>query len=180
MSVQMSETTSPRRIVSYRLCVIAPDVADVVRSAGGWLFDQVIQGWDVNVLVDPDCDDVRPLRILGVRTRPLDHAFEWLTDPPEPLALAAAADVLARDAQVRRGVRKALNRGLAEVTLWGDAGPSKLECHGESVHVLSAAAKAFKTQAVMAAGCPRESAGSAETLRTATSLPVLSSLTPVR
>lgn len=40
-------------MLTYRLDVIATDVADVVRSAGGWLYDRVGAGWEVNVLVLP-------------------------------------------------------------------------------------------------------------------------------
>jgi len=31
--------------VRYRLDVVAADVADVVRFAGGWLFDRAMAGW---------------------------------------------------------------------------------------------------------------------------------------
>ena len=53
-----------RRRLRYRLAVAAPSVVEVVRFAGGWLFDQVIAGWDVMVLTAEPGDD-RPLQILG-------------------------------------------------------------------------------------------------------------------
>src|SRR3546814_1101974 len=34
----------------YRLDVVAPTVAEVVRNAGGWLVDRAMAGWDVTVL----------------------------------------------------------------------------------------------------------------------------------
>jgi hypothetical protein len=49
-----------------RLTVIASSLAEVVRYAGGWLFDQAMAGWDVAVLT-ADHADPRPLRILGAR-----------------------------------------------------------------------------------------------------------------
>lgn len=52
----------------YRLDVVASDVADIVQSAGGWLYDRIVAGWQVNVLLPPT-SDARALRILGVRTR---------------------------------------------------------------------------------------------------------------
>ena len=55
------------RLLRYQLNVIATDVADVVQSVGGWLFDRSMAGWDVNVLL-ANHHDTRPLRILGVRT----------------------------------------------------------------------------------------------------------------
>ncbi len=35
----------------YRLDVIAPSVIDAVQFTGGWLFDRVMAGWDVTVLI---------------------------------------------------------------------------------------------------------------------------------
>ena len=51
----------------YRLDVVAASVADVVRFAGGWMYDRVMAGWDVTVLLADDVDE-RPLRVLGVDT----------------------------------------------------------------------------------------------------------------
>ncbi len=64
--------------VRYRAEVVGGSVADVVRSAGGWIFDRVMGGWAVNVSV-PSCLDARPLRILGATIegpplRDLNHA----------------------------------------------------------------------------------------------------------
>ena len=49
----------------YRLDVVAANAADAVRFAGGWMYDRVMAGWDVTVLVADRSDD-RPLHILGV------------------------------------------------------------------------------------------------------------------
>ena len=54
----------------YRLDVVAANPVDVVQSAGGWLYDRMMAGWEVTVLL-PDGFDTRPLRILGVRTSDL-------------------------------------------------------------------------------------------------------------
>jgi hypothetical protein len=51
----------------YQLDVVASDVTDIVRSAGGWLFDRARGGWEVTAFVPEDCDP-RPLHILGVKT----------------------------------------------------------------------------------------------------------------
>ena len=70
---------TPRRdsgSVKYRLDVVASSAADVVGSIGGWLYDRVRAGWDVNVLLAQECDD-RPLQILGM------HAVE--PRPANPL-----------------------------------------------------------------------------------------------
>src|SRR3984885_16045374 len=57
--------------VKYRLDVVGVSPADVVRSAGGWLYDRVRAGWQVAVLLPPH-SDTRPLQILGVYVADLD------------------------------------------------------------------------------------------------------------
>jgi len=54
----------------YRLDVVGGSAVDVVQSAGGWLYDRAMAGWEVTVLL-PHCGDSRPLRILGVRVSDL-------------------------------------------------------------------------------------------------------------
>src|SRR5262245_1855902 len=51
-------------LARYRVDVVATTVSDVVRCAGGWIFDRVMQGWAVNVLITQPCD-TRALAILG-------------------------------------------------------------------------------------------------------------------
>ena len=51
-------------VLRYRVDVVAASVADVVRGAGGWIFDRTMQGWAVNVVV-PQPGDTRPIAILG-------------------------------------------------------------------------------------------------------------------
>ncbi len=48
----------------YRVDVMADNVADVVECAGGWIFDHVMGGWAVNVVVRRP-GDARPMEILG-------------------------------------------------------------------------------------------------------------------
>jgi hypothetical protein len=50
----------------YRLDVVASSVVDVVRFAGGWLFDRAMAGWDVSVLLTDLADhpDGRPVQAL--------------------------------------------------------------------------------------------------------------------
>ena len=135
----------------YRLDVVAPTVAEVVRNAGGWLVDRVMAGWDVTVLL-ADRTDERPLHILGVATSDLESALALWEERPHPQTVAVAADLFASDERVRRGVLGALEQGLTEVTLWGDSLPAELDDSvGPVVHRLSAAARAFKSQALTAA-----------------------------
>jgi hypothetical protein len=148
----------------YQLDVTACDVADVVRHAGGWLYDRATAGWDVAVTVTGDCD-LTPLRILGVRTERPEPEDDDGTAPPRALALAASADALVAAAGLRDDVLRTLKRGVAEVTVWGECGVDGLDRSVEAVeHVLSAAARAFKTHALRAAGVD-EPAGPVETFR---------------
>jgi hypothetical protein len=149
----------------YRLDVVAADVPDVVKFAGGWLFDRAMAGWDVTVLV-ADHPDERPLHILGAKIVDLEYALATVGQHPPPQTLAAAADLFGCDPRVRQGVVQALGQGATEVTLWGETWPAELDDSvGLVQHRLSAAAQAFKAQALAAAAMRRDSIGPIETFR---------------
>lgn len=150
----------------YRLDVVARSVPEVVKFAGGWLVDRVMAGWDVTVLISAD-EDTRPLEILGVETLDLEAALAMWEDRPHPQTVAVAADLFATDDRVRQGVLSALDHGLTEVTLWGDWCPEELDDTVGSVrHQLSAAARAFKAQALAATeGMEAVLVGECETFR---------------
>jgi hypothetical protein len=148
----------------YRLDVVAANAADAVKFAGGWMYDRVMAGWDVTVLL-ADRTDERPLHILGVETADLEPALAMWADRPHPQTVAVAADLFANNERVRQGVLGALEQGLTEVTLWGDAWPAELnDSVGPVAHHLSAAARAFKSQALTAASGGGTAAGT-ETFR---------------
>jgi hypothetical protein len=149
----------------YRLDVVAASVADVVRFAGGWLFDRAMAGWDVTVLV-ADHPDGRPLQILGARMLDLEDALASVDYRPRPQALAVAADLFGGDSRVRQGVLQALDHGVTEVTLWGESWPAELaDSVGLVQHRLSMAARTFKGQALAAAAVPESSVAHTETFR---------------
>ena len=136
----------------YRLDVVAPTVVDAVRFAGGWVYDRVMAGWDVTVLIGGD-EDVRPLEILGAEVRDLESVLESWEDRPHPQTVAVAGELFAVDPRVREHVLNALDQGATEVTLWGESLPAELDESVDSVqHRLSWAARAFKAQALAAAG----------------------------
>ena len=136
----------------YRLDVVAPCVVDAVKYAGGWLVDRVMAGWDVTVLIGAD-EDVRPLEILGVEIIDLESVLQSWDDRPHPQTVAVAAELFNSDERVRRGVLGALEQGRTEVTLWGDGCPPELSV-APVRHELSAAARAFKAQALAAVNDP--------------------------
>ncbi|MCK8670397.1 hypothetical protein M1M07_04615 [Rhodococcus sp. HM1] len=147
-----------------RLAVVAPNVADAVQFAGGWLFDHVMAGWDVTVAV-ADPQDVRPIRILGATTVDLEAA---LSSPigPMPESIAVSVNLYESDSRIREGMLDALDSGLTRIAVWGDALPSDLDRKFDSIqHRLSVAARAFKSHALAAAAAPADSPGTTETFR---------------
>lgn len=137
--------------------VVAPTMVEAIRSAGGWLFDSAMTGWDVMVLV-AEPGDYRPLRILGARAADLEAAVTSPVHGPRPHVLAVDAELVESDVRVRRLVLKSLEHGLTEVRVWGEKWPSDLDSEIGSVrHRLSVAARAFKTQALAAAAAPVDS-----------------------
>lgn len=134
--------------------VAAPSMAEVVRSAGGWLFDQGMAGWDVTVLT-ADHADSRPLRILGARSVSLECGLRSLDRGPRPQAIAVCASLYCSDARVRLMVLDAIAIGRSDVRLWGERVPPDLDAAADPVpHQLSLAARAFKAHALAAAAAP--------------------------
>jgi hypothetical protein len=157
-------TRAEEEHLRYRLDVVAVSAVDVVRSTGGWLYDRVMAGWEVTVLLSPGAD-TRPLRILGVDVLDLDSesAAAALERKSESLAVSAAA--FAADAEVRQQLLRALDDRLTQVTVWGDGWPLRVDRGMIRVqHVLSAAARAFKVQALAAAGIACQSVDPIEAL----------------
>jgi hypothetical protein len=136
-----------------------------VRCAGGWLFDQVLAGWDVTV-VTAEQGDPRPLDILGVRARDLESVFAMPVLGPCLQAIAVRTDLYDADERVRRFVLTAAEAGSAEIRLWGELWPADFDGSADSVsHRLSLAARAFKAQAMAAASLPGEPSADTEVFR---------------
>ena len=133
------------------MTAIAPIAAEAVQYAGGWLFDQVLAGWDVTV-VTAEALDPRPLDILGVRARNFDDVFAAPVLGPCLQAIVLRADLYRDDERVRQLVLAAAEAHRAEIRLWGDVWPADFDGSGDPVsHRLSLAARAFKAQALAAA-----------------------------
>jgi hypothetical protein len=146
----------------YRLDVVAASAADVVQSAGGWLYDRAMAGWEVTVLL-PRARDDRSLRILGVRAADLEPELASLG--AGSTALAVSAQAFTADARVREAVLEALGNPLIEVALWGDGWPLGVNrATARAQHLLSGAARTFKGYALAAAGIPGATVDATETL----------------
>jgi hypothetical protein len=142
----------------YRLVAFSPSVHEMVEAAGGLLFDRAAAGWEVVVFVDAETG-YRPLEVLGVS---IVKSFDLVTrDVAIPSAdMVVASAVLHDDLRVRRFVVEA-SRCSGDVAVWGGSWarpphelPNILE------YALSAAARAYKYQALLAAndGEPRQPA----------------------
>jgi hypothetical protein len=144
--------------------VLAPRTAEVVRYAGGWLFDRVMAGWSTTVHTG-DHADPRPLHILGAAAADLESVLGPGLRGPAPQVLAVDAQLCGSDPRVRKMVQHALDTG-AEVRLWGERWPAELT--GEDIpmlHRLSVAARAFKAQALAAAADTADAVEGTETFR---------------
>lgn len=153
------------RLFRYQLNVIAASVADVAQSAGGWLFDRRMAGWEVNILLSEQ-NDARALRILGATTIDLRSGLaSFLRGPERAAALAVAADLLAIDESIQEKVLEAVRSGVTEVALWGDSRPANVGGQVDSTEYrLSAAARMFKGHALAAAGLVDVEVGHTERL----------------
>ncbi len=160
-------TRADDECLRYRLDVVAGSAVDVVQSAGGWLYDRVMAGWEVTVLL-PDRCDTRSLRILGVRASDVEAQFAWMGTGSTSQSLAVSAEAFTADAWVRDTVLHSLDNRLTEVALWGQApqgwplGVNRAMTRAQ--HVLSAAARTFKGYALAAAGIPGATVDPTETL----------------
>ncbi|HEY6786278.1 MAG TPA: hypothetical protein VI365_03105 [Trebonia sp.] len=154
------------------MVAIAPTVADAIESAGGWLFDQALAGWDVTVITAEQAD-CRPLRILGVRDYTLESMLSSRADGSCLSAIALSAAMFATDERVRRLVLGVIESGLPELRFWGDADVAGADFSGAGLdapaspvaHRLSAAARAFKAQALAAAAVGGEPLADTEAFR---------------
>ncbi|PQM51322.1 hypothetical protein [Mycolicibacter virginiensis] len=135
----------------YRLDVIAPDVAGLVRAAGGWLYHRASTGWDVRVLVPPH-QDLRPLQILGLNTADLETELSASGSDTPGHSLAVVADSLTADPRISARIHHALRSSLTEVVLWGERWPLEVSHRLSTVqHLPTVAGQAFKRQALAAA-----------------------------
>lgn len=139
----------------YRLAVLAQDVRDVVRHAGGWLFDLSKAGWDVTVLLLGQ-GETRPIRILGLNVIELNRSGLENDRHPYPQMLAVAPDLLAQDPHVNRRIIRMVRTGLTDVVLYG---VSQLdESRGDDVllHKLTRAARVFKARSLAVDGASED------------------------
>jgi hypothetical protein len=145
---------SPNPVGRYRLAVVATDATELVRSAGGYLFDHSFAGWDVDVTLLDERQNITPLRVLGVRANePASEAFRL--DPPVRILLIDPVVVEIKD------IDWAARRCDADILLTD--GPPPIGGATRQTHRLSSAARVFKTHALIAAGSPSTMAESVET-----------------
>ncbi|WP_166907182.1 hypothetical protein [Mycobacterium sp. DL440] len=118
--------------------MVARDAAELVANAGGLIVDRMMSGWRVSVQLSQE-GDVRPVQILGAEL--VDASSPGLPDEEHRVLVMGA------DAYARAISDDGLPTGCAEILVWGES-PDQTHMFG---HNLSAAAQAFKSQAVAAA-----------------------------
>ncbi|WP_019925230.1 hypothetical protein [Nocardia sp. BMG111209] len=165
--IDRSIAQARERSLRYRVAVIACDTSELVNSAGGWIFDRSLAGWDVTVLAADPADPL-PLRILGAEVVDLNEAIARGPADVEPQAYAISAAYCATNARLRRWVVRAIARGRHEITLYGADCPDELAGRtAPDRHRLSLAARMFKTHALAAAGDCGGNIADIESIRTA-------------
>ncbi len=142
--------------IRYRCDVIGGTTLDVVSGMGGRLVDLAMAGWEVTAVLT-HCSDTRPLRILGAAVVDLDWLVAGSGRGRIPQVLTVASDVCGSDDRVRQEVHSALGQLRTEVAVWGRDGAIELSVELDRVmsptrHRLSAAGRAFKARALIAAG----------------------------
>lgn len=156
MTVAKSTVYPVSHSVRYQLDVVASSVAHAAQSAGGWLFDRAMAGWDVAVLVEELNESPLPLEILGVEV--VD--FEAMTrrmdgSRPSTVAIAVATGLCGGAGRIQHDALLAPSSGHTQVTLWGTH-PHEADCSCFVEYQPSVAARAFKAQALAAAGLPAD------------------------
>ena len=134
----------------YRLRVVATNVAEVVTSIGGLIFDRAMAGWDVTVEVERNIgrEADRAIRILGGRVA---TPVAGSGSAPRPHVLAVATDVFVMNEPIRRLALAARKGNATDVLLWGRWPPPNLNCRFVPIrHRPSAAAQVFKSHALAA------------------------------
>lgn len=146
-------------------CVVFSDsVIGVVSAVGGWLFDQRLAGCRTTVAIADHADD-RAVRILGATAIALDAALAAEGHHGHPHVLAVCANLFRRDARVRQTVLGAIDNGNTNVMMWAENSVTELWGPARPVeHRLTIAAKAFKKEALAAAGASPDSVGCPELL----------------
>ncbi|MFV8227745.1 hypothetical protein [Mycolicibacterium fortuitum] len=136
--------------VGYRLHVMARDPGELAANAGGLIVDRTMSGWRVSVQLS-QAGDVRPVQILGAE---LVDTVQSPGLPDEEQCIL----VMGSEAYAKVISDDELPAGCAEILVWGET-PDPAHLFG---HNLSAAALAFKSQAVAAACISADEVSAAE------------------
>ncbi|WP_068186822.1 hypothetical protein [Mycobacterium sp. UM_CSW] len=132
-----------------QIYLLADNIGDVVRFAGGWTFDQVCAGFRVAILAKKTGNS-QAARILGAQILELREALDNCDE--RPIAVVVASDLFVTDTNVAKHVRKVIAERTAVVATWGSPGRPFARHAIPVQHRLSTAANLFKRQAFAAAG----------------------------
>jgi hypothetical protein len=170
----------PAEPLRRQLALIAPNLGEAVRHAGGWLFDLVWTGWD-GVVITAEHADPTPARILGARAYDLTAVLAAPPDDRPMHAIMVEANLYNSDARVRRMVQQVSRADLTELMLCGDDLPEGLHDTADQLRYRpSVAARAFKAQALAVAAVRADAGGDMEIFRRSAITPLSAGPEPVR
>ncbi|TVY00848.1 hypothetical protein FPV58_15160 [Mycolicibacterium porcinum] len=158
--------TPDSEVFRHRLHVIAASSVDVVCSAGGWLADRALAGWDVLVYL-PDDQDPAPLRVLGLAPRSMGQLSDLAQSfrrerrgkrRNAPAALAVDAAMVSGHSLVTSCIERAFADATVEILMWGAVPVDALgERFVRTPCRASTAGRAFKSHALSAAAVAQRS-----------------------
>lgn len=130
---------------------------DIVATAGGWICDRAMSGWEVTVATRDESENPEPLKMLGACGIGLGSA-DLERRGPWPHALAISPVLYESAEEVQSGVRRALRQGTPTITLLGTkTWPDGLENEMRLVqHPVSGGARRFKACALSALSSQRD------------------------
>lgn len=160
-----SVRTITGRATRPRLLILGDNESEVVHAAGGLIYDRSSGGWDVEVQLTASGDG-RPLQILGATSTSLADLDISREGSQWPDAIIVSPHVYRDNIAVRDYFTRALLRSQATTAMYGDDWPAGLgKDIGRVAYQLGPAARAFKRQAMLAAGLTPAPTASAEALR---------------
>lgn len=133
--------------MTYRVHVVTDSVSEAIRQAGGLMFDRRRAGCDV-VVTTQDHGAFRPLAILGVRV-----VVPGLRDDHDERSAEDPCTVIAPFGTQPDDGRTPTSLPDQDLLWWPQGGAARPSPLHIVRHDLSAAARAFKDQALRCVGC---------------------------
>jgi hypothetical protein len=157
--MEIGGSSRNRRV--YHMYVLTSNVGDAIQNVAGLIVERVLLGWHVSAAVDSQ-SEVRALDIVGAQLQDFREILE-LEKSSAVGSFVVSANLISKRSDTRHLVKSAMRDGGTELLIWGAASAAGLRVPFTSkAHELVAAARAFKSQALVAIGQDPQSAASPE------------------